>query len=1229
MHLLYLMIISLLINTQICSQFILNGDASQISCNQYQLTPDDYNKGGSIWNQVLISLNNPLKIKAKLYFGTEDTWGADGIAFVLQPLSNNIGGIGGGIGYAGINPSFAIEMDTWQNTNDPSCDHIAVMINGITNHSSSSNIAGPYCTPDLENGLWHTFEFNWDPLTNNVNVYLDGVLYVDMTYDIINNVFNGNPYVYWGFTAATGGAKNLHKVIFNMEINYAQIKHPCSGNDGAINVIVFGGVPAYSYQWSNGATTDSIYNLSPGYYYLTVTDGGGCVVDTFFYLLPPPQLSISSTNVSCYGMSDGSASVSVSGGASPYYFNWSNGQNVSTINNLQSGDYYVTVVDQNGCTKTSFVTITQPEPLQIEITQNIVSCYGGSDGTAYANVNGGTPPYQYFWSNGQTSPLANNLSEGTYTITVTDNNNCTSTSQVEIISNSPIMISFSKIDVSCYGYADGKIIANVNGGVPPYQYFWSNGENYNEISNLSEGVYVLTVYDSNNCSETSYEVINQPQQLVSFISKTDVSCFNSSNGSAEIIVTGGTQPYQYNWSNNQNTQYIQNLSYGIYYVTIIDNNGCSLVDSVLIEQPPELIVNVVSTDVTCYGGIDGTAHAIASGGTPPYQYNWSNGQISQSIYNLLPGVYYVTVIDNNGCISTSSVVINQAQQLNIQITKTDVSCYGFNDGAVYASVSGGVPPYSYSWSNGFNTNSIENLSSGTYVLTVTDNNNCSIVDSIIINQPAKMTASVFKLDNLCFGDSTGAINVIVEGGTPEYTYFWNTGSTTSNVSNLVAGIYNVTIKDANNCSLTLSVQINQPQKLEINIQPVHYICLGKTVTLTAEVEGGTPPYSFFWNDQISNNSLIISPQETSTYSLYIKDANNCLSDTYNVIIYVSPKLEFEVIADPTTLCPGDLVQITPIITGGVGPPYYIYDKNGNIVSPPIFIYPEEDEIYWFKAEDVCGVSDTAIVEINILPKPQISILADTTQGCEPLTVHFIEINPDSGNIYLWNFGDGSISKEKNPIHVFQNAGTYTITLSVISYNGCKSTKVFNDFINVWPKPKANFIWEPELISEIKPEVQFINLSEGATSFLWLFDNIDSSVMVSPTYVFDSAGEFLVSLISFSDKGCTDTITALLSIKKEVLIYIPNIFSPDGDKINDGFAVFGHNIEDFLLQIYDRWGNVIWETNKFYKEKGHSEYWYGTDKNGKMVPVGTYIWKVILRLNDKATKEFTGKITVVK
>ncbi|QQS27657.1 MAG: SprB repeat-containing protein [Sphingobacteriales bacterium] len=369
-------------------------------------------------------------------------------------------------------------------------------------------------------------------------------------------------------------------------------------------------------------------------------------------------------------------------------------------------------------------------------------------------------------------------------------------------------------DVSCFGGTNGAINLTVTGGTSPYTYNWGGGVTTEDLTGLSTGTYNVTVTDSNSCTATTSATVNQPASAMSLSTiVTDVSCFGGTNGAINLTVTGGTSPYTYNWGGGVTTEDLTGLSTGTYNVTVTDANGCTATTSATVNQPAvAMSLSTSVTNVSCFGGTNGSINLTVTGGTSPYTYNWGGGVTTEDLTGLSIGTYNVTVTDANSCTATTSATVNQpASAMSLSTIVTDVSCFGGTNGAINLTVTGGTSPYTYNWGGGVTTEDLTGLSTGTYNVTVTDANSCTATTSATVNQPAAaMSLSTIVTDVSCFGGTNGAINLTVTGGTSPYTYNWGGGVTTEDLTGLNTGTYNVTVTDANSCTATTSATVNQP-----------------------------------------------------------------------------------------------------------------------------------------------------------------------------------------------------------------------------------------------------------------------------------------------------------------------------------------------------------------------------------------------------------------------------------
>ncbi|HXH19993.1 MAG TPA: SprB repeat-containing protein, partial [Chitinophagales bacterium] len=794
------------------------------------------------------------------------------------------------------------------------------------------------------------------------------------------------------------------------------------GSNGSIDLTPAGGTTPYSYSWSDGATTQDLSGLSAGTYTVTVTDNRGCTVTSSTTITEPAALTASNTkvDVSCNGGSNGSIDLTVAGGTAPYTYAWSNGAATQDISGLSAGTYTVTITDNKGCIITSSATITQPAALGTSLTQVNVSCNGGSNGSIDLTVVGGTSPYAYAWSTGSTAQDLSGLSAGTYTVTVTDAQGCTITNDATITQPATLTASTTKTDVSCNGGNNGSIDLTVTGGTTPHSYSWSNGFTTQDLSGLSAGTYTVTVTDAQGCTITTGTTITQPAVLAASTTQVNVSCNGGNNGSIDLTVTGGTTPYSYNWSNGATTQDISGLTAGTYDVTVTDNKGCSVTTEVIITQPAVLTASSTKADVSCNGGSNGSIDLTVSGGTTAYSYWWSNGATTQDISGLTAGTYTVTVTDAQGCMVTSSAAITQPSTLTASNTKVNVSCNGGSNGSIDLTVSGGTTPYSYSWSNAATTQDLSGLAAGTYTVTVTDAQGCTITSSAMISQPALLTASNTKVDVSCNGGSNGSVDLSVSGGTAPFSYSWSNGATTQDISGLVIGSYTVTVTDAQGCTTTSSATITQPAVLTASANKVNVLCNGGnngSVDLTPS--GGTTPYSYSWSNGAATQD--ISTLTAGTYTVTVTDFKGCTA-TISAAISEPAVISITWTTTNASCNGGTDGAIDLTVTGGVVPFSFSWNTGAttedlaNIAANLYSVTVTDDNACTMSANVAVGEATALSITLNSI----------THVSCNGGNNGAIDISTSGGTTpYTYAWSNGATSQDISSL----TAGSYTVTVT--------------------------------------------------------------------------------------------------------------------------------------------------------------------------------------------------------
>ena len=657
-----------------------------------------------------------------------------------------------------------------------------------------------------------------------------------------------------------------------------------NANDGFLTVTVNFAVGPYTYAWSNGATTQVVTDVAPGTYTVTVTDAVGCQDTATATVQPAADLivEVEGTDVSICEGANGSATVTSVNGEGPFSYLWSNGATTQTINNLAAGTYSVTVTTPAQCEGVGMVTIAEPPPVSVDVAGTIVLCPGDETGTVTATVSDGTAPFTFLWNTGDTDMQLNNLPAGTYTVTVTDAAGCMDTDTWTINEAPALTVSTIGTDIVCGEGNTGSAMATVSGGLAPFSFEWSSGAMTQAVAGLGTGTYTVTVTDALGCTGEGTFTIRVIDDLDITFDVTDADCPDEATGSATAIGSGGDVPYTFMWSTGATGATISGLAAGTYTVTMTDANDCVTQGTVEIGEPDPVTANLTPVDVDCFGAATGSISVDVSGGTPPYTFSWNNGATTQNIEDLPVGDYTVTITDDNGCFIVESTTIDGPSVITIDGIVTDVLCAGDENGAIDITVSGGTPPYTFSWDFGATTEDLDNLVIGDYTVTVTDANNCTATETFTVEEPPLLNISATLQGISCNGADDGAISITVEGGTPPYSYEWSDGSTEEDLVGVPAGTYTVIITDANGCIISATGTITEPPALICTITQLTDVVMGGDGSLQVEAEGGIPPYTYLWSNGVTTE--VADGLDGGLFTVTVTDATGCTTTCeYNLV----------------------------------------------------------------------------------------------------------------------------------------------------------------------------------------------------------------------------------------------------------------------------------------------------------------------------------------------------------
>lgn len=747
--------------------------------------------------------------------------------------------------------------------------------------------------------------------------------------------------------------------------------------DGEVEITVNNGSGTYLFDVTNNTTGTNftqanpvLSNLCPGEYEVIVSDNLNCFDTVLFEIINPDALTVNAFQdnpVSCFGGTDGCASASASGGVGTYIFEWDdmNSSTGSPICNLPAGTYTVTATDINGCTGVASVVIDQPDEILLMTSSTPVSCIGDSDGTATVVPSGGTPDFTYQWSGGDTPNAAttSGLEAGMYTVTVEDMNGCQVFGSVDVgAPMNALTVEAVQTFQGCNGENNSVAEAIPMGGTAPYSYVWTpTGQTGQSIDMLPQGPYIVEVTDDAGCTAVDTVVVLALDPITVNLAGVPPTCHNGLDGSmAANIVMGGAGGYTFEWNTGDTDDFINGVQGGLVYsVTVTDMNGCMEDTSLILGNPPEMSLEIEITDALCNGEANGIADILSvanNQGDVTYQWDIAAGsQTTATATGLAAGTYNVVVTDMSDCVYSELVEIGEPEIIETIFETIDNECFGESNGSLEVIVSGGIPNFTYDWSNGQNEAQLSDLSADVYYLTVTDMNGCEKLDSIEIMQPDSVSWSFEKKHVSCFRGSDGALTINLTGGTPPYLYSLDNvdffGSST--LIALESDIYDVFVQDNNGCIYQNETGIFQPPPLSVEIlsdnESVDELTIpeGTIVQLDGLVDNGTGNIFYEWiasycGTMSCQDSLdcaidmncqmpLAFPDQTNDYFLTVTDENGCTAEDH-VQIHVTKQRVIEV---PTGFTPnGDGINNRLVVHGKSGTMidlFQVFDRWGELM----------------------------------------------------------------------------------------------------------------------------------------------------------------------------------------------------------------------------------------------------------------------------------------------------------
>jgi gliding motility-associated-like protein len=976
-----------------------------------------------------------------------------------------------------------------------------------------------------------------------------------------------------------------------LTVNNATI---CAGQIATLTANVSS--PGGNFTWTPGGQTGATITVTPNTttnYTVSYTVAGCSPVTATSTVTVNPLQPISGALSVCLGQTS-----QLNNAVTPGTWTSSNPSIASIsagglVTGVSAGTSTITYNASNGCSTTSQFTV-YPQPV-LSATANNVQCFGGT-GSVTLSASGANAPYTYGGAATQ------NLSPGTYTYTATSVDGCISAPvSVTIVQpQAALTLSTTQINVLCSGNSSGSIDLTVSGGTAPYTYAWSNNTTLEDPSNLLAGTYTVTVTDANGCTATTTVTITQPGSAVTITATAqNILCLNGT-GSVSSTPNGGVSPYTFSWTNSANTQNITNLQAGSYTVTVQDANGCSAnataVVATTLSQVPVQILNLTGTTIlTC------TNPNIVLQATGGVTYNWSGGLTPSNDTNSItaPGTYTVNMIDPNGCPVSQTITLTQNITLpSAAITNatgtTIIDCNAPNI-SLQATGGGG-----YQWNNNLgSTANVIITQPGSYTVVVTAANGCQ--DSATLAITLAPVPSVTGLDTtICAGQSVTINPTYYPSGGQ---VIWTNGQATPTIT-VTPGtttLYSV-LYTWNGCTATedITVTVNPTPTLTGSTAN---ICFGDTTTLTATPNIPNGAYNWITTNE-STQSISVSPQATTTYNVSYT-LNGCTSQLLGINVNVTPLPILSV--NNVTICQGQSGTLTAStnVPGGV----FSWSQGG--ANSSITESPTTNTTYSvsYVVNGCLSAPTSAMIIVN--PLPTVSFSADTTSGCVPVSVTFSADTTGQLASYQWTSNGVIIGSGATLQTTFSTGGCYDIGMTA-TLNVCSSPLIQNDFICVQDFPQASFVPNPPSFSESSQTISFTNNSIGATGYVWNFGDGNVSNEEFPTHYFqNTSGGYSITLIATTSMGCMDSVMVDLQANLGATYYIPNTFTPDGDKYNQVFKpVFatGVSSEGYEMLVFNRWGEVMFESHNMNVGWDGS---YGTE--GLDCPPGTYTYKISFTL----------------
>ncbi len=1006
----------------------------------------------------------------------------------------------------------------------------------------------------------------------------------------------------------------------------------CFGETGALDLSFQIGNPPYNFLWSDGSITQDLPIAQSGVYAVTITDADLCK-DTVLIYIPQPNALVStgfSTVTSCPGLSNGGAAfLGATQGTAPYQLLWSNSATTANLTGLPAGGLQITITDANGCSLVDSIQVPAYSAPVTGVSQSDVSCFAANDGSIALNILSGSPGFGYTWSNSATTNQITGLQPGNYALTLTYANGvCNQTFDFDIQEPLPILLSAVSSPAICNGDLNAGVDLTVQNGISPLSFLWSDNSISEDLSHVGAGSYQVTVTDAAFCTQVISAQLTEPTALVSAGVTSVSACPGLANGSANFLgASQGTPPYSLLWSTNETTPNLNNLPAGNYQLILTDAHGCSIVESTLVIEYLMPVVQPTLTDVRCFGQNDGSIAVQVTGGSPGFGYAWSDGTLSPVAANLAPGNYTLTITFASGtCAETFDYQITEPSVLLIMDTVvTPVQCFGENNGAVDLSALGGTAPYQFQWTGNQSTEDLANLSAGNYALTLTDHQGCTLNAQFLVSQPTPISLATNIGSDSC-QSSNGSILINPSGGLPPYQYLWSNAVTTANPSGLPAGIYQLTLTDANACTEQRSVQVPKYGEIPVaNTFTNLLTCAQPAVNIGVTVNQNNVQYNWLAPNGVLPDQATQLVQIPGIYQVTVTNTFGCLTTAQIQVQQdvASPLAQ----AGPNTLdinC--NETQALLNAAGSSQGSGYLNRWTGVSMDTLSILLPIFGSGLYVHTvvnlQNGCQAKDSILVHWDA---PIAAALSVEDIRC---------FGDGNGSIDIQNVGGG------NPPFYYSLGNLPFTTQHTFTglVPGSYLLRIRDDFGCAWQRSVE--LTEPDPLSvQLTANDTSIVLGQALqltatptpgnadlTAIEWepgdlMFSQMSLQQRLKP----EDRTEFVVRITD--QNGCVAEDRLWVSVYNHN-IYVPNIILP-GSEANSWFTVFAGNgvTEVRNLQVFDRWGEQVFQRFGFLPNDP-TLGWDGTYRGEPMNP-GVFAWYAEVLLQDGQVVFLKGDVTVAR